>query len=446
MVPRSWPGKDGVFGRYRIEKVVGEGGMGAVYLAHDTVLDRAVALKIPRFSGDPAAAAARFLREAQAAAGLSHPNICPIFDVGQLDGTHYLCMCFLTGRTLAELVAPDQPMGPTEAARMVRSIALAMQYAHSKGVIHRDLKPVNVMVDDRGEPVIMDFGLARRKSGSQLTVEGAMMGTPAYMPPEQVSGEVAKMGPACDIYSLGIVLYELLTGTTPFTGELFALVTQIALDPPQPPSARRPGLNPRFDSVVLKAIAKKPEDRWSSMQLFADALAGLAGATAAPAVGVAAFDGPALTLKVDGTAFAYRPPPGVSVVTVGRQRRRPGDPPDQGNDFVLRVAGNDGLSARISRRHFEIHRTPAGFAVVDKSKAGVTRNGAPLPKDTPVPLSDGDRLGVAGVVTLEVLIQGAGAAPPSIRQAALVEVPAPLGAGGGRVEIEASLGDMVTMG
>jgi serine/threonine protein kinase len=320
-----------------------------------------------------------------------------------------------------------------------------MQYAHAKGVVHRDLKPVNIMIDDRGEPVVMDFGLARRGSGSQLTVEGDVMGTPAYMPPEQVTGEVGKMGPACDVYSLGVVLYELLTGTTPFAGDLFAILTQIALDPPQPPSARRPGLNPRFDSVVLKAIAKKPEDRWSSMQLFADVLAGLAGVSTAP-TGPTAFDGPSLTLKVEGTAFAYKPPPGVGVVTVGRQKRRPGDPPDQGNDFVLRVAGNDQLSARISRRHFEIHRTPTGFAVVDKSKAGLTRNGTPVPKDDPVPLADGDRLGVAGVVTLEVLIHGAGETAPSVRQAAVVEVPAPTGSGGGRVEIEASLGDMVTMG
>ncbi|HUR55319.1 MAG TPA: FHA domain-containing serine/threonine-protein kinase, partial [Gemmataceae bacterium] len=438
----SWPGKDGVFGRYKIEKKLGEGGMGAVYLAHDTTLDRPVALKIPLFSGNVEVAAARFMREARAAAGLTHPNICPIYDVGEIhsrdreggrgesNSTHFLAMSFVKGETLAEKVKPGTPMDPTDAARIVRTIATAMQYAHSRGVIHRDLKPVNVMIDDRGEPVVMDFGLARRstEAGVKLTLQGDVMGTPAYMSPEQVAGDVAKMGPGCDIYSLGVVLYQLLTGDTPFRGDLFALLSQIALDQPQPPSARRPGLDPRFDSICLKALAKKPEERWKSMQMFADVLGGVSQQRSVS-------EGPQLTFKVEGTNFAYRPPAVLPVVTVGRQKRKVGDAPDQGSDFVLRVAGNDGLSARISRRHFEVHRTPTGFAVVDRSKAGLTRNGTPLPKDTPVELNDGDRLGVAGVVTLEVVIRVGG--DEGVKLAAAVEVPAPPSSGGGRVQIEA---------
>ena len=420
-----------MFGRYRFGARLGAGGMGAVYLAHDTALDRPVALKVPRLAGDRTAAAARFVREAQAAAALRHPNICPIYDVGQVDGTHYLSMAFVPGQPLSAGVGPGRPLDPDAAARIVRAVAGAMQYAHDQGVIHRDLKPANILMDERGDPVVTDFGLARRQSAldPQLTVQGELLGTPAYMPPEQAAGDVDRMGPASDVYSLGVVLYELLTGRPPFAGDLLALLRQIAHDPPPRPSARRPGLPARFDAVCLKALAKDPADRWKSMRALADALA------------PAADDGPTLTLRVEGTPFAYRPPPLVPVVTVGRQRRKPGDGLDQGNDFVLRVAGNDALSARISRRHFEVHHTSAGFAVVDRSTAGLTLNGAPVPKDTPVELADGDRLGVAGVVTLRVDLGRARPAGGLVRPGGVVEVPA---AAGGQVQIEASVGDLVT--
>jgi len=421
------------FGRYRIGDRLGAGGMGAVYLAHDTVLDRPVALKIPRRTGDYTGATARFHREAQAPSALRHPNICPIYDVGEIDGTPFLSMAFVRGEPLSARVGRDRPLDPDEAARIVRTVALAMQYAHDQGIIHRDLKRANIVLDDRGEPVVMDFGLVRRAAavGPHLTIQGELLGTPAYMPPEQAAGDLGRMGPASDIYALGAVLYELLTDRPPFTGDLLALLSQIALDPPPRPSARRPGLPARFDAICLKALAKDPADRWKSMRALADALA------------PATHDGPTLALRVEGTRFAYRPPPLVPVVTVGRQRRRPGDGPDQGNDFVLRVAGNDALSARISRRHFEVRRTAGGFAVVDRSKAGLTHNGTPVPKDTPVELADGDRLGVAGVVTLLVDL-GQKSAGGLVRPGGVVEVPAPGGAGGGQMQIEASVGDLVT--
>jgi serine/threonine protein kinase len=423
------------FGRYRIEMKIGEGGMGAVYRAHDTNLDRPVALKVPRLANERTAIA-RFICEAQAAAALRHPNICPIYDVGQIDGAHFLSMAFVRGDPLAARVGRDRPLDPDEAARIVRTVALAMQAAHDHGVIHRDLKPANIVMDDRGEPIVMDFGLARRPAtGPHLTVQGEVLGTPAYMPPEQATGDVARMGPASDIYSLGVVLYELLVGRPPFAGDMLSLLSQIALDPPPRPSARRPGLPARFDAICLKALAKEPAERWKSMRALADALAP-----------TGTSDGPSLTLRIQGTRFAYRPPPLVPVVTVGRQRRKPGEGPDQGNDFVLRVAGNDGLSSRISRRHFEIHRTPTGFAVVDRSKAGLSRNGTPVPKETPVALADGDRLSVAGVVTLLVDLGGGG--PPSglVRPGGAAVVPAPAAAGGGQLQLEASVGDMVTAG
>jgi serine/threonine protein kinase len=332
-------------------------------------------------------------------------------------------------------------MAPRAAARLVRQIALAMQYAHERGVIHRDLKPVNILIDDRGEPVILDFGLARREDAGDrpLTVQGDLMGTPAYMPPEQVLGDVAAMGPASDIYALGVVLYELLTGSPPFRGDVFAILAQIATDVPKPPSSRVSGLDSLFDSICLKALSKSPSARWKSMRALAESLGGLAGETDRDPQGF----GPSIVLKVVGTNFAYRPPSIRPTVTVGRQKRKADDPQDQGNDFVLRVAGNDALSARISRRHFELIRTPAGWSVIDRSKAGLTHNGVRLLKDHPVELADGDELGVAGVVTLNVSLGGASSRDQP-KLAAIVEVPAAAGAQG-QLQIEASVGDMVTV-
>ena len=296
----------------------------------------------------------------------------------------------------------------------------------------------------------MDFGLARRgDAGAHLTQTGQVMGTLAYMSPEQLGGDVKAMGAACDVYSLGVVLFELLTGAPPFQGDLLSLTAQVLFDPPLRPSARRPGIDGRLDEVCLRALAKKPGDRWPSMKDFAAALAPWPGSPPAPGIADLPVPfhrpaaGPILTLKVHGTPYVYRPAPGQDVVTVGRQRRSPGDPPDHGNDFVLRVAGDDRLTTRISRRHFEIHRNGAEYAVIDRSKVGLLLNGKPAPKDVAAALRSGDVLVVAGVVTLEVLIRE-GATEGVV--APVVQVPAPAQGGGpaGRVVLEASMGDMVT--
>jgi serine/threonine protein kinase len=432
-LPPPDPEVSETFGRYRIERLLGRGGMGSVYLAQDTLLGRPVALKVPVLEAPAAAAVrARFFREAQAAAALMHPNICPIHDVGEIDGVPYLTMAYLDGEPLSRRLARG-PLAVADALNLVHTLAGALAYAHARGVIHRDLKPGNVMIDGRGQPVLMDFGLARRADhGAQLTQQGEVLGTPAYMPPEQVLGDVAAMGPASDVYSLGVLLYELLSGTTPFKGDLLALVAQIPLDEPPPPSTHRSGLDPRLDAVCLKALAKDPANRWPSMTAFANALAACREAPAAAAESL-------LTLRVLGTPYAYRPAPGQDVITVGRQKRRPGDPSDHGNDLVVRVPGNDQLSARISRRHLEIHHSAEGFAVVDCSKAGTLLNGQPLPRNVPTPLAAGDRLLLAGVVTLEVvLLSPTNRKPPTF--AAVTHQ-----SGGNPIVFEATLGDLLTL-
>lgn len=268
-----------MFGRYRIIKELGRGGMGAVYLAQDTQLDRPVALKVPNFSGhDGPKLIERFYREAKAAATLQHPNICAIHDVGQIDGRHYLTMAYVEGRSLAEFLRKtEKPLTQRQIATLVYKIALALEEAHRKKIIHRDLKPANVMLNKRGEPVVMDFGLAKRLSGeatdeAHLTRDGMVMGTPAYMAPEQARGALDEIGPTCDVYSLGVILYELLAGRLPFTGEAVAVLAQVLADEPTPPSKHAPDVNPALEAICLKAMAKKPTDRYGSMAELAKAL------------------------------------------------------------------------------------------------------------------------------------------------------------------------------
>jgi formylglycine-generating enzyme required for sulfatase activity len=275
----------GPFGRYTILRKLGEGGMGAVYLAEDPLLGRRVALKVPLL-GSPEVVQ-RFLREARAAAAVDHSHVCPVHDVGCVDGVHYLTMPFIEGQPLTQLLDGQRGLPVPQAVGIVHTLALAL---HERGLMHRDLKPANVMLRHGKEPVLMDFGLARgyADDGQRLTSTGAAVGTPAYMSPEQINGDPQALGPATDSYSLGVILFELLTGRRPFDAPgVEQLYFQIFQEERPKPSQVRPDVPPGLDAVCLRALAKKPGDRFTSMAEYAGALAPWLGPptpSAAPAV------------------------------------------------------------------------------------------------------------------------------------------------------------------
>lgn len=252
--------------RYRLVRKLGQGGMGQVYLADDLVLQRQVALKIPRLADNNRdELLRRFQREARSVAALRHPMICPVYDVGEHDGVPYLTMAYIDGSPLSELIEQGWPTYASEAAQMVLQLASALHAAHRKGVIHRDLKPANVIVDWDGNPVVMDFGLALRAGcdESRVTQEGTLLGTPAYMAPEQVTGDPNAVGAAADIYALGVILYELLTKRLPFDGPVASVIHQIMNQQPQPPSALSSIADPEVERICLKLMAKRLPDRYA---------------------------------------------------------------------------------------------------------------------------------------------------------------------------------------
>jgi hypothetical protein len=260
-------------GRYRLLAEVGRGGMGVVYRAVDRQLDRVVAVKFPQFDGPPdhrERAARRFEREAKAAARVLHPNVCPIFDAGEDRGRAFVVMAFVEGPSLARLLADQGRFVDVSAAvRLVRGVLDGLAAVHAVGLVHRDVKPGNVLLTADGRPLLTDFGLARDGGGDGLTSEGVVLGTPAYMAPEQALGDASRLGPWTDLYAAGVLLYELLTGRTPFTGPPAVVLAAVARDDPPPPRQFRPELPDGLEAVVLRALGRSPGGRFADARAFA---------------------------------------------------------------------------------------------------------------------------------------------------------------------------------
>jgi tRNA A-37 threonylcarbamoyl transferase component Bud32 len=268
----AWPGRD--FGDFELLDRLAEGGMGIVYKARQKSLDRIVALKMLREEFATALAERqRFRIEAEAAANLDHPHIVPIYEVGEHDGRQFFTMAYVEGGSLADRLAAG-PLPPRAAAELVQTLALAVQYAHDRGILHRDLKPANVLLDTQDRPRISDFGLAKRyRKGDGPTLSGNVLGTPSYMPPEQATGQVNLVGPLADVYGLGAILYALLTGRPPFQAAtpLDTLLQVLEREPPRPSAGARQV--PRdLETICLKCLEKRLDRRYGSAQELADDL------------------------------------------------------------------------------------------------------------------------------------------------------------------------------
>ncbi len=256
--------------RYRLDRKIGSGGMADVWLAEDTELDRNVAIKIlhDRFAQD-GEFVQRFQREAQSAAGLQHPNVVGVFDRGTFRDSYFIAMEYVDGPSLKDLVAGG--MGTKDAIDFTRQILKAARFAHRKGIIHRDLKPQNVLIDDEGRARVADFGIARGGENSDITATGSVMGTAQYLSPEQAQGKPTT--PSSDIYSIGVILYEALTGRVPFEGDsAVAVALKQVSETPRRPSAIKPDIPPALDAVVMRALAKDPEARFKDADAFLKAL------------------------------------------------------------------------------------------------------------------------------------------------------------------------------
>ena len=312
--------------RYELGEEIGRGGMADVYLAHDRLLDRRVAVKVlsPAFASDPTNFE-RFRREAQSAAGLNHPNIVAVYDWGEDDNTSFIVMEYVPGQTLRDLIQAYGHLSPNEAARIAAEIADALSFAHEHGVVHRDVKPGNVLINPQGQVKVTDFGIARAETGDPLTKTGAVLGTATYFSPEQAQG--LALDGRSDVYALGVVLFEMVTGTAPFTADSpVSVAYKHVREEPVAPSTIVPGLPGAMDRIVLTAMAKDIGARYQSAQdLRGDLLRFERGR---PLVGAPMT---AVTTQIPSTVVAApvvapaprygAPPPGSGVAAQARRQR-----------------------------------------------------------------------------------------------------------------------------
>ena len=261
------------FGRYELLGEVARGGMGVVYKARQHGLERLVALKMILGTGPKDEAAQRFLQEARAAAALDHPNVVPIYDIGENAGRPYFTMALIDGPNLRGYADAHGVLPIPVVVSLFAQVVAGVAHAHAAGIIHRDLKPANVLIDKDGRPRVTDFGLAKRASAdSHLTVTGQVVGTPSYMAPEQAR-DSKDVGPPADVYALGAILYFLLTGRPPFVGDSFTdLLIKVVTDTPAPPRELRPDVPAELEALCLRCLSKAPAERFADAQVLADAL------------------------------------------------------------------------------------------------------------------------------------------------------------------------------
>jgi serine/threonine-protein kinase len=262
-----------VIGPYQVSGELGRGAFGVVYQGFDPALKRDVAIKVlNRSIIGSARAVERFLREAQVVAGMHHNHIVPVYQLGEHDGGYYIASRLIRGSTLADVI-PEQGLPARRAVGLIVQLLDALAHAHDRGVIHRDVKPENALLDEEGQLYLTDFGLAGFVGGAQMTQDGALLGTPAYLAPEQAQGRQGEIGAAADQYSAGVVLYELLTGHQPFEGvPLSVLIHNIVNTPPPPLTELRADLDASLQALCLKALSKRPEDRFTDCRAMARAL------------------------------------------------------------------------------------------------------------------------------------------------------------------------------
>jgi eukaryotic-like serine/threonine-protein kinase len=258
--------------RYEVGRLLGAGGMAEVFEGRDRLLARRVAIKVlqAQFARDPSFLI-RFKREAQAAASLSHPNIVGVYDTGSEDGTHFIVMEYVDGRTLKDVIRAEGPLYPDRAAEIAADVCSALAAAHARGLIHRDIKPGNVMLTPDGKVKVMDFGIARATTSETITQTAAVVGTAQYISPEQAQGQTVDY--RSDLYSVGCCLYEMLTGTIPFTGATpVAIAYRHVREDPNPPRQLNPDVPPPLEAICLKAMAKLPDNRYQTAAEFQDDL------------------------------------------------------------------------------------------------------------------------------------------------------------------------------